>query len=290
MSTTLNDTALENLVKVALAEDIGSGDATTLSTVPEHLKATAVFLAKEDCVCAGLPICEKVFSELDKHSKFTAKVEEGDFCPKGTIMAEVFGNAQAILTGERTALNYLQRMSGIATTTKKYVDETVGSKTRILDTRKTTPGLRMLEKYSVHMGGATNHRFGLFDRVMIKDNHRELAALNGNGGITRSVNAAREKFPDLEIEVEADNLDEVKEAAEAGAEYILLDNMSNDEMKEAIKIIDGRSQVEASGGITIERIASIAAIGGVDFISVGALTHCIKSVDISLDIQIDSNS
>lgn len=290
MSTTLNDTALENLVKVALAEDIGSGDATTLSTVPEHLKATAVFLAKEDCVCAGLPICEKVFTELDKHSKFTAKVEEGEFCPKGTILAEVFGNAQAVLTGERTALNYLQRMSGIATTTKKYVDETAGSKTRILDTRKTTPGLRMLEKYSVAMGGATNHRFGLFDRVMIKDNHRELAALNGNGGITRSVNAAREKFPDLEIEVEADNLDEVKEAAEAGAEYILLDNMSNDEMKEAVKIIDGRSQVEASGGITIERIASIAAIGGVDFISVGALTHCIKSVDISLDIQIDSNS
>ena len=290
MSTTLNDTALENLVKVALAEDIGSGDATTLSTVPDHLKTTAIFLAKENCVCAGLPICEKVFHELDKHSKFIKKVEEGDFCPKGTVLAEVFGNAQAILTGERTALNYLQRMSGIATTTKKYVDETQGSKTQILDTRKTTPGLRMLEKYSVHMGGATNHRFGLFDRVMIKDNHRELAALNGNGGITRSVNSAREKFPDLEIEVEADNLDEVKEAAEAGAEYILLDNMSNDEMKEAIKIIDGRSQVEASGGITIERIASIAAIGGVDFISVGALTHCIKSVDISLDIQIDSNS
>ena len=290
MSKTLNDTALENLVKVALAEDIGSGDATTLSTVPEQLKTTAIILAKEDSVCAGLPICEKVFHELDKHSKFTAKVEEGEFCPAGTVLAEIFGNAQAILTGERTALNYLQRISGIATTAKKYVDETQGSKTQILDTRKTTPGLRMLEKYGVFMGGATNHRFGLFDRVMIKDNHRELAALSGNGGITRSVNAARAKFPDLEVEVETDNLDEVKEAAEIGAEHILLDNMSNDEVKEAIKIIAGRSQVEVSGGITIERIASLAAISGVDFISVGALTHCIKSVDISLDIQIDSNS
>ncbi|MCM8536019.1 MAG: carboxylating nicotinate-nucleotide diphosphorylase [Lentisphaeraceae bacterium] len=290
MSNTLNNTALENLVKVALAEDIGSGDATTLSTVPENLKTKAVFLAKEDCVCAGLPVAAKVFSQLDKDVKFTAKVSEGDFCTAGTIIAEVFGDAQALLTGERTALNYLQRMSGIATTTQKYVEKTNGSKTQILDTRKTTPGLRMLEKYSVAMGGATNHRFGLYDRVMIKDNHRELAALSGNGGITRSVNSAREKYPDLEVEVEADNLDEVKEAAEINAEYILLDNMSNEEVKEAIKIIDGRSQVEVSGGITIERIESLAAIPGVDFISVGALTHCIKSVDISLDIQIDTNS
>ena len=285
MSKTLNENALINLVRVALAEDIGSGDATTLSTVPEGLMAKAVLLAKEDLICAGLPVAEKVFHELDNKAVFTAFVEEGQFCEKGTIMAEITGHAQELLTAERTALNYLQRLSGIATTTNAYVKQTEGSKTQILDTRKTTPGIRMLEKYAVAMGGGTNHRFALYDRIMIKDNHRALAAMSGPGGITRSVRSAREKYPDLEIEVEADTLEEVKEAAESGAEYILLDNMSNDTVKEAIAINSGRSLIEVSGGVTIERIPSLAAIEGVDFISVGALTHHIKSVDISLDIK-----
>ena len=257
MIRNLNDYALTNLVKVALAEDIGSGDATTLSTVPENLTAKAVFIAKENCVCAGLPVASKVFYELDRDIRFTASVKEGQVCKKGTVLAEVQGSARSLLTGERTALNYLQRMSGIATVTHRYVEQTSGSSTKILDTRKTTPGLRMLEKYAVAMGGGTNHRIGLYDRVMIKDNHRELAAVSGPGGISRCVSACREKYPDLEIEVEADTLQEAEEAAEAGADYILLDNMSNDEVTEAVGIIDGRARVEVSGGITIDRIGSI---------------------------------
>jgi len=287
MSKNLNESALINLVRVALAEDVGSGDATTLSTVPVGLKAKAILLAKEDLICAGLPVAAKVFHELDENAVFTALVEEGQFCEKGTVMAEVKGTAQDLLTAERTALNYLQRMSGIATTTSLYVKETEGTPTQILDTRKTTPGIRMLEKYAVAIGGGTNHRFALYDRIMIKDNHRELAAMSGPGGISRSVKSGREMYPELEIEVEADTLEEVAEAAESGADYILLDNMSNDEIKEAIAINGGRSLIEVSGGVTIERIASICAISGVDYISVGALTHHIKSVDISLDIKIE---
>lgn len=290
MSTNLNDNALTNLVRVALAEDIGSGDATTLSTVPEGLMAKAVLIAKENCVCAGLPVASKVFYELDQNVRFKALVKEGEICPKGTVLAEITGKAQSLLTAERTALNYLQRISGIATVTHRYVEETKGSKTQILDTRKTTPGLRMLEKYGVAMGGGTNHRIGLYDRVMIKDNHRELASMGGPGGIARCVASCRKKYDDLEIEVEADTLEEANEAAEAGADYILLDNMSNAEVKEAIKIIASRSLVEVSGGITIDRIASLSAIEGVDFISVGALTHSVKSTDISLDIQVDTNA
>jgi nicotinate-nucleotide pyrophosphorylase (carboxylating) len=290
MSTNLNDNALTNLVRVALAEDIGSGDATTLSTVPEGLMAKAVLIAKENCVCAGLPVASKVFYELDPNVRFKALVKEGEICPKGTVLAEITGKAQSLLTAERTALNYLQRVSGIATVTHRYVEETKGSKTQILDTRKTTPGLRMLEKYGVAMGGGTNHRIGLYDRVMIKDNHRELASMGGPGGIARCVASCRKKYDDLEIEVEADTLEEATEAAEAGADYILLDNMSNEEVKEAIKIIASRSLVEVSGGITIDRIASLSAIEGVDFISVGALTHSVKSTDISLDIQVDTNA
>ncbi len=290
MSKVLNEAALDSLIKNALAEDLGSGDATTLATVPENTKVKGILLAKENCVCAGLVVAQKVFQQLDKTVKFIPLVKEGEVCKKGTVLAEIIGDAQAILTAERTALNYLQRISGIASITHKYVEQTKGSKTQILDTRKTTPGLRMLEKYGVAMGGGTNHRFGLFDRIMIKDNHRELAAMSGPGGITRSVEACREKYPNLEVEVEADTLEEVQEAAEAGAEYILLDNMSNDDVKQAIKIVQGRSQIEVSGGITIDRIASLSAIEGVDFISVGALTHSVRSTDISLDIQIDSDS
>jgi nicotinate-nucleotide pyrophosphorylase (carboxylating) len=189
------------------------------------------------------------------------------------------------LTGERTALNFLQRLCGVATMARRYADAAAGTGTVVLDTRKTTPGLRMLEKYAVATGGAGNHRIGLFDRVMIKDNHRALAGLEGPGGIRRSVEACRQRHPDLEVEVEADSLAEVAEAAEAGADYILLDNMSNDEMSRAIDLAAGRAKLEASGGITLARISAIAALG-VDFISVGALTHSAPAVDIGMDMHV----
>ena len=281
----LNRVALLNLVRMCLAEDVGSGDATTLATVPENVVVTALMVTRDECVCAGLPVAEAVFSELDSDCAFTPQVQEGQFCPAGTVIAKVEGKAQTILTGERLALNFMQRLCGIATMANSYAREVEGTKTQILDTRKTTPGLRHLEKYAVAVGGATNHRIGLYDRVMIKDNHRALASLEGEGGITRSVERCREKYPELEVEVEADTLEEVKEAIEAGAEYVLLDNMSNEQMAEAVSLNAGRSLLEASGGITIERLKSIAETG-VDFISVGALTHSVISTDIGLDIKL----
>ena len=273
------------LIALALEEDLGDrGDVTTNSVIPEDLVTDAVFLAKEDLVCAGLPVAERLFLTLDPSLRWKALVKEGDFCPKGTIMAKVHGSARMLLTGERTALNFLQRLCGVASAAKKY-QEAAGDSCRILDTRKTTPGWRNLEKYAVAVGGASNHRIGLYDRVMIKDNHRELAGLEGAGGITRSVERARKMYPGLEVEVEVDSLTELKEAVETGAEYILLDNMSDEMMAEAVKFVNGRSKLEASGGITLTRIPS-AAKTGVDFISAGALTHSVKSSDISMDIQL----
>ena len=271
------------LIALALEEDLGeAGDVTTNSVIPENLVTDAVFLAKEDLVCAGLPIAERLFLTLDPSAQWEPLVQEGQFCPKGTLMAKVHGPARILLTGERTALNFLQRLCGVATASKKYQDA-AGNSCRILDTRKTTPGWRNLEKYAVAVGGAFNHRIGLYDRVMIKDNHRELAGLEGAGGITRSVERVRKMYPGLEIEVEVDSLAELAEAVETGAEYILLDNMSDEMMAEAVKFVNGRSKLEASGGITLARIPS-AAKTGVDFISAGALTHSVKSCDISMDI------
>ena len=273
------------LIALALEEDLGDrGDVTTNSVIPEDLVTDAVFLAKEDLVCAGLPVAERLFLTLDPSLRWESLVKEGDFCPKGTIMAKVHGSARMLLTGERTALNFLQRLCGVASAAKKY-QEAAGDSCRILDTRKTTPGWRNLEKYAVAVGGASNHRIGLYDRVMIKDNHRELAGLEGAGGITRSVERARKMYPGLEVEVEVDSLTELKEAVETGAEYILLDNMSDEMMAEAVKFVNGRSKLEASGGIILARIPS-AAKTGVDFISAGALTQSVKSSDISMDIQL----
>ena len=271
-------------VRTALVEDVGSGDATTLGCIPADLQATARFLAKEDCIVSGMPVAEAVISELDSKATFEELIPEGGACKAGEVFAVVKGNAQALLTGERLALNFLQHLSAVATITHAFVAETKGTKAKILDTRKTIPGLRALEKYAVLCGGGTNHRFGLYDRVMIKDNHRELAAAEGAGGILRSVAACREKFPNLEIEVEADTLEEVAEALEAEADYILLDNMSCDEMRQAVEMTGRRSILEASGGIKLERIAKVAATG-VDYISAGALTHSCGSVDISLEIK-----
>ena len=275
---------IDLLIALALEEDLQDrGDVTTKSVIGEHLRVKAVFLAKEDCVCAGLPVAKRIMKEVDPEIEWKDLVEEGTFCPKGTLMAEVSGKAASILTAERTALNFLQRLSGVATASKKYQDAAAGTNAVILDTRKTTPGWRNLEKYAVAVGGASNHRIGLYDRVMIKDNHRELAGLEGKNGILRSVERARKMYPDLEVEVEIDSLESLDEALESGAEYILLDNMSNELMAEAVKRTAGRAKLEASGNMKLERVPSAAATG-VDYISVGALTHSVKSADISLDV------
>jgi len=273
------------LIQLALEEDLGDlGDTTTNSVIPADLKANAVLIAKEDLVCAGLPVAERLFHTLDPEVVFTAKVKEGELCPRGTIMAEISGFARVLLTGERTALNFLQRLCGVATASHKY-QELAGERAKILDTRKTTPGWRNLEKYAVAVGGAFNHRIGLYDRIMIKDNHRELAGMEGKGGILRSVRRAREMYPQLEIEVEVDSLDELDEALLSGAEYILLDNMDNEQVVQAVGIARNKARLEARGNVTLARIPSLSETG-VDFISSGALTHSVKSSDISMDIKI----
>ena len=273
------------LIQLALEEDLGDlGDTTTKSVIPADLKATAVLIAKEDLICAGLPVAERLFHTLDPDVVFTAKVREGEACPRGTVMAEISGMARVLLTGERTALNFLQRLCGVATASHQY-QELAGNRAKILDTRKTTPGWRNLEKYAVAVGGAFNHRIGLYDRIMIKDNHRELAGMEGKGGILRSVRRAREMYPQLEIEVEVDSLDELDEALLSGAEYILLDNMDNEQVVKAVGIARNKARLEASGNVTLGRIPSLSETG-VDFISSGALTHSVKSSDISMDIRI----
>ncbi|MCF7791941.1 MAG: carboxylating nicotinate-nucleotide diphosphorylase [Victivallales bacterium] len=275
---------IDILIELAFSEDVKKGDATSLSVIPNGLKTKAEFVTRENCVAAGLQVAEAVFKKLDSETVFKFEVSDGDLLQAGDVMAVVEGNAQLILTAERTALNFLQRLCGVATTAHRYVTALPpNSKTKILDTRKTTPGWRNLEKYAVAAGGALNHRSGLFDRIMIKDNHRELAGLEGEKGIARSVERSRIMFPELEVEVEADSIEEVKEAAEAKADYILLDNMTNEQIAEAVQINNGRSKLEASGGITLEKVTEIGNLN-VDFISVGALTHSVKAVDISLEI------
>lgn len=274
---------IDALIEMALEEDLGElGDTTTKSVIDPEIMVDAVFLAKEDCVCCGLKVAERLMKKVDPSIRWENKVREGEFCPKGTVMAKASGKAQSLLTGERTALNFMQRLSGVATASRKY-QEAAGGKAVILDTRKTTPGWRNLEKYAVAAGGASNHRIGLYDRIMIKDNHRELAGLGGTGGILRSVERARRMYPQLEVEVEIDSLAELPEALESKAEYILLDNMSTADMAEAVRITAHRTKLEASGNMTLQRIPEVAETG-VDFISVGALTHSVKSADISMDI------
>ncbi len=274
----------EHLLDLAVKEDLKDlGDATSSSVIPEKLEIEAVLRTRARCVCAGLDIARMLFKKLDSEMSFVLSVKDGDICEPDTVLARLAGNARSILRGERTALNFLQRLSGIASMTRDYVDAAADTDVLILDTRKTTPGWRSLEKYAVRIGGGTNHRMGLYDRIMIKDNHRILAGMEGAGGIARSVKRAAEKYPGMQIEVEADSLEEVREASEAGADWILLDNMSDDEMRKAVEINAGRSKLEASGGITLERIPSIAATG-VHAISVGALTHSAPAVDIGLDM------
>ena len=281
----LNKARIQGLCRAALTEDIGSGDATTTAIVPADLQISASLVTRRECVCAGLLLVETVFKELDEAVAIDRVVEDGDRCAPGCTLATLEGQARAILTGERTALNFIQRLSGIATLTRAYVDAVGDRPVKILDTRKTTPGWRALEKYAVTCGGGENHRFGLYDRVMVKDNHRFVAGLKGPDSIQRAVDACRQCYPSLEVEVEADTLDDVRDAAAAGADYILLDNMTDEHMREAVQIAAGKSRLEASGGITLERIPAIAKTG-VNFISVGALTHSAPAVAIGLDAHL----
>ena len=268
------------LVKAALAEDIGGGDATTLALVPEDAVATAVMIAREPLVMAGADLALAVFQQLDERVEFGVEIFDGQHAGLGQALLRVQGPARALLTAERTALNFIQRLAGVATLTARFVEQVAGTGAQILDTRKTTPGWRALEKYAVACGGGTNHRLGLHDWVMIKDNH--LAALEGD--IAKAVALARETSPGLKVEVEADTVEQAQAAAEAGADVILLDNMSCDELRDAIGQIDGRARTEASGDVTLETVHEIAGTG-VDFVSVGALTHSAPSVDIALDFD-----
>jgi nicotinate-nucleotide pyrophosphorylase (carboxylating) len=270
---------LEVLIDRCLSEDIGTGDLTTNSIVSGDAMTTGYIVMKEAGVVAGLPVAEMVFRRLDPAIIFRAGAPDGQQVARGALLAEVCGKARAVLTGERLALNFLQRLSGIATKTAQLVAMVAGEKACIVDTRKTTPGLRMLEKYAVRTGGGRNHRFGLYDAVLIKDNHIKVA-----GGIGAAVESARRHIPHTaRIEVEVEDLAGVREALGARADIIMLDNMSPVEMSKAVTLVGGRALVEASGGVTAENIRAVAA-AGVDLISVGALTHSAPSLDISLDI------
>jgi len=261
----------------ALEEDIGPGDVTTNTIVPAGASLRGRIIAKQDGVVAGLEIAKQVMLALSQDVKFVAEVEEGSKVTRGTVLANLDGSARALLTGERTALNFLGRMSGIATLTRKFVDAVSGTNAVILDTRKTAPGLRTTDKLAVRLGGGQNHRTGLFDMVLIKDNHIDFA-----GSITAAVQRVRNSGTSLEIEVETRSLDNVREALALGVERILLDNMSVDTMREAVAICDRRAKLEASGNVTLETVLEVARTG-VDYISVGALTHSPQVFDVSLE-------
>jgi nicotinate-nucleotide pyrophosphorylase (carboxylating) len=268
-------------VRRALAEDLGWGDVTTEATVPANQSARGVILAKSRCVIAGLDVAAEAFRQLDPAATFDVKRPDGSCCEPGDVVAEVRGTASAMLTAERTALNFLQRLSGIATVTRRFVDAAAGGIT-ILDTRKTTPTLRALEKYAVRAGGGTNHRAGLDDGILIKDNHARLA-----GGIATALQRMKDARPEMPIEVEAQSLADVDAAVAAGADIILLDNLSIDEIRRAIQTIGGRAQVEISGGITLERIPELARTGA-DYVSIGALTHSAPAADLSFELETDA--
>jgi nicotinate-nucleotide pyrophosphorylase (carboxylating) len=280
----LSAAEIRRAVQAALAEDIGNGDATTLATVPATAMAKAVLRAREPLVVAGLGFAEAAFRELSAAVKIKRLAKDGRRVKAGASLLKISGPARAILSAERVALNFVQRLSGIATLTAKFVETIKDTPAQILDTRKTTPGWRRFEKYAVACGGGRNHRFGLFDMVLIKDNH--LAALRGakSNAIAAAIRRAREKFPRLKIEVEADTLEQAGQAAVAGADIILLDNMNPTQLRLAVQKIKGRAKTEASGGVNLGNVRAIARTG-VDFISVGALTHSARAVDMGLDFE-----
>jgi nicotinate-nucleotide pyrophosphorylase (carboxylating) len=282
------DLVLE-IVRTALVEDLGQDDITSLTFIPQEARAEGHFIAKQDFVLCGMPVAELVFRELDSECGLLASADDGDQIKKGAAFATVTGNARAILAAERTALNFLQRMSGIATLTREYVKKVKPTAALVYDTRKTTPGLRVLEKYAVRVGGGRNHRMGLYDQVLLKDNH--IAVLNAEGidVFNKMEEVDKDKLPEVEIEVTS--VEDAVKALESGADIIMLDNMSLEKMHDAVQSVTSRAAglgvpvpvIEASGGVTLATVAEIAATG-VHRISVGSLTHSVKSVDISLDI------
>ena len=272
------------IVRRALSEDVGTGDVTTLATVPSDLMAAAILVAREPLVVCGLPVAEAVFKEVSAQIEIERHAEDGRHAQRGETLLRLRGPAGALLTAERVALNFVQRLSGVATLTSRFVEAVAGTKARILDTRKTTPGLRQLEKYAVACGGGTNHRAGLYDRVLIKDNHLASLRLEPPNAIDAAVRRARAKYPKLEIEVEVDTLEQVEQAVMARADIILLDNMSNEDLRAAVWLVNGRARTEASGGVSLAAVRSIAETG-VDFISVGALTHSARAMDVALDFE-----
>ena len=268
----------DQIIDAALREDMPEGDITSESVIPTGAVSEAVLLAKEDGILAGLPVARRVFEKIDPSVEFTEKLQDGAAFKKSDILARLKGPTIALLKGERTALNFLQRLSGIATITRRFVDAAAGTKAKILDTRKTTPGLRLLEKHAVKMGGGTNHRISLSDMVLIKDNH-----LRHVGSVAEAVRRARAVIrPGVRVEVEAADLAQVRDALAAGADIIMLDNMTLEAMREAVSLAAGRVPIEASGGVDLDRVRAVAETG-VDFISVGALTHSARAVDICLE-------
>ncbi|MDE5627075.1 MAG: carboxylating nicotinate-nucleotide diphosphorylase [Paramuribaculum sp.] len=274
-----NEQLIDDLLTLAFAEDIGDGDHTTLSTIPADARGCQRLIIKEEGIIAGVEIARRVFERLDPDLKMTVYINDGSRVKPGDVAFEVEGAVRSLLIAERTMLNIMQRMSGIATTTARYQDRLAGLKTKVLDTRKTTPGMRLLEKEAVKIGGGMNHRIGLFDMILIKDNHVDFA-----GGIPQAVASAREylkaKGKDLRIEVEVRNTPEIIQAIEAKADRIMLDNFTPEATAEAVKLIAGRAEIESSGGITLDTLRAYGE-AGVDFISVGALTHSVKSLDMS---------
>jgi nicotinate-nucleotide pyrophosphorylase (carboxylating) len=272
--------AATHLIDLALKEDYGSGDITTDNLIDPALSGIGEMIAKEPLVIAGIEIVKQVFNQIDPDILITANFKDGDFIQKGKTIIQLEGCMRALLIGERTALNFLQRLSGIATLVRSYVDILKNKKVRLVDTRKTTPGWRVLEKYAVRVGGGDNHRMGLYDGVLIKDNH--IAAC---GGIQQAIEQIKNKISHLiKIEIEVSNLSEIKEAIHAGADIIMLDNMSIEQIKKAIKLIDGKAIIEVSGNVTKNELPKLADTG-VDIISVGALTHSARCVDISMKIK-----
>jgi nicotinate-nucleotide pyrophosphorylase (carboxylating) len=274
----LDRAAYADLVRRALDEDLGTGDVTTMATVDPGRQARAELIAKSDCVLCGVDIAEETFRRVDPRIIVIRLREDGTRCTPGEMVARITGPAGPLLTAERTALNFLQHLSGIATLTRRFVDAAAG-RIRILDTRKTTPTFRALEKYAVRCGGGENHRIGLYDAILIKDNHVRLA-----GGVAEAVRRAHAKAPTLEIEVEAQSLEQVDDAISAGADIVLLDNLSTADITEAVRRIDHRAKTEISGGVTLSRLPELAATGA-DCVSVGALTHSAPAADLSLEIE-----
>lgn len=267
-----------NFLRSALEEDIGTCDVTTSLLIPEDQRSRALVVAKENLLLAGMPFAQAVFNIFDSGTEFRLLFNDGSKVRKGDMIAEILGNTRTLLSCERVCLNVLQRLSGVATTTNAFVEKVKGTKARIVDTRKTTPGMRFMEKYAVRVGGGSNHRFGLCDGILIKDNHIEAA-----GSITAAISAARNAHYLSKIEVEVETMKDLREALNAGVDVVMLDNMSVKDMKEAVRIVGEKALVEASGNMTLERVRDVAETG-VDFISVGALTHSAPSVDISMKI------